>query len=667
MKLDEIGKTIKEEELTGVLDNFRFSIKQTMLVVDENGNAVNDLVTIIDDTQYVHVKGNRIELVQPNFYRRERAKQEFSLAMTFLRKQLAAHHFKVWPIAANEKLGNTIAVQIPEQLFLELYQRKFKQYKLDYYDFRNQVYLKIAQGFEFVQPLLTYLTGTSLLFTTNNQNERPHRSQLTMEILKGIQDYQPDLRSLKGYLGTRNALGKVQLQGQFDQNQGITALTLKAIDLNPFNSMGIDFNILELVNCLTGYFLMSAGVNNDELAEKIQIARETDLKIATASPFKKLNDDQKYRSLISELNQFADEYNNEVWGTTSKVIIQKLDDVMETPAARLLREQGSHSLFELLLEKVRNQKIANNFLKISDNSVRILQAAFNQGADYQIIDSEQEIVEVNGHYIFDGIQSDLDQAVVAKLWDNKEVAKQLLGDLPVQIQPSWKISSVEQATNLYKVIKGKAIVIKNADGHTNQKGILYRLAASKKEFLESVGELLKQTSTILVEQVSSGSTYQAMILNGRVVSLIERVPENVVGDGRSNLKQLIERKNLKIERNEKKTLMMQGLTFDQPVPRGIQVLLRYDSFTGSGFQSVDALDDADSSYLELLEEIAHRLKMKNGFIDMIFDNIYQPYSENHPELAVFLSAHATAELKPHEEMALNQRHDIAGKIVEQFK
>ena len=158
-----------------------------------------------------------------------------------------------------------------------------------------------------------------------------------------------------------------------------------------------------------------------------------------------------------------------------------------------------------------------------------------------------------------------------------------------------------------------------------------------------------------------------MVLNGKVVSLIERVPENVVGDGRSNLKQLIERKNLKIERNEKKTLMMQGLILDQPVPRGIQVLLRYDSFTGSHFQSVDVLNDADSSYINLLEKIAHRLKMKNGFIDMIFDNIYQSYSENHPELAVFLSAHASAELKFHEEMALNQHRNLAGKIVDQFK
>ncbi len=179
-------------------------------------------------------------------------------------------------------------------------------------------------------------------------------------------------------------------------------------------------------------------------------------------------------------------------------------------------------------------------------------------------------------------------------------------------------------------------------------------------------------------------------MNRKVASLIERVPENVVGDGRKTLKQLIESKQLELGRNEKKTLMMQGLTLDQVIPRGIQVLLRYDSFTGSHFQSVDALsdadlkqlienkkfelgrnerktlmmqgltldqviprgiqvllrydsftgshfqsvdalNDADQTYIQLLEKIATQLQMRDGFIDMILSNIYQPYSEEHPE------------------------------------
>ena len=113
--------------------------------------------------------------------------------------------------------------------------------------------------------------------------------------------------------------------------------------------------------------------------------------------------------------------------------------------------------------------------------------------------------------------------------------------------------------------------------------------------------------------------------------------------------------------------MMQGLTLDQVIPRGIHVLLRYDSFTGSHFQSVDALNDADQTYIQLLEKIATQLQMRDGFIDMIFSNIYQPYSEEHPELVAFLGAHASGAFQPHEKMALNQQRDVAAEVVAQFK
>ena len=183
MKLDEIGKTINEEGLIDVLNNFKYSMRQIYLVVDENGNAVNDIASMIDENQYLHINGNHIELVQPRAYRLERVKQEVQLQLRFLKHQLATHGFKLWPLAADENSGMTISIQLPEQLFLELYQRKFKQYKIDYYDFRNQIYLKLAQGFELSQPLLTYLTGSSLAFF-NDLDGRTRRSTLTFDLFK---------------------------------------------------------------------------------------------------------------------------------------------------------------------------------------------------------------------------------------------------------------------------------------------------------------------------------------------------------------------------------------------------------------------------------------------------------------------------------------------------
>lgn len=667
MKLDEIGKTIQNEELLDAIGNLKFSINQTYLVVDENGNPVNDVGTVIDETQYIHTSNNLIQLSQSYTYEMRSLKKECSLQLMFLKDQLAEKHFYLWPIAANVHTGSSVTIQFPEQLFLELYRRKFRQYKISYKDFRNHVYLKVAQGFELIQPLLTYIMGTSL-FLLDNLDKRAKRSSLTLSLLSTVDNIYPDFSTLERYIDTNQATGKVTLEYDSEDNPQITMLKLDHLDFDPNSDLSIGSNVVSLINILAGYFLMNTGVSNDELVDKIVDARKRDLKVAGSNPFRKIGEIQKYKAFLDDIKRFAAQFNyDDNIALMVDFFKDELDDVMKTPAAQLLRHQGNQSLFDLICNYSvkRNEKIKMG--SISDNSVRILRAAFRCGIDYRVIDENQDIIQISNHYIYDGLHSDLDAAVLSKMWDNKELTKQLLGNLNIQFQRSWKVTTTNQASKIYPIIKNRAVVIKNAFGHTDQTGMLYRLTPNRKSFMEDVDLMLKRFQSILIEQVTTGSAYQAMILNGKVVSLIERVPENVVGDGRKNLGQLVKQKQLFLGRNEKKTIEMQGISNKSIIQRGIQVLLRYDAFTGSHFQSVDALNDADCSYIELIEKIAQRLNMRNGFIDMLLDNIYQPYVPEHPELAVFLSAHANADLKPHEEMALGKHRNIALRIVESYK
>lgn len=667
MKLDEIGKTLQEEGLLDAIGNLRFAINQTYLVVDKNGNPVNDIGSIIEETQYIRIDDNRIKISQPYMYKMRSLKQEFGLQLMFLKDQLAQNGFYLWPLAANGQTGNSIEIQFPEQLFLELYRRKFHQYKISYKDFRNQVYLKVAQGFELIQPLLTYIMGTSL-FLFGDLDKRVKRSSLTCHLLRQISNAQPDLRTLKGYIKTCQSAGKVIVEYSSEDNLQVTKLKISHLDFDPNGYLAWGSNVLSLINVLAGYFLMNTGISNDELISSIRVARERDLKIASANPFRKLDEVQKYQQFLDDVKRFALKfhYNGNV-ALMADCFKEEIEDVTKTPAARLLCQQSSQSLFGLIRNFIFKQRKDVKCNMLSDNSIRILKAAFHCGYGYRIVDENQDLVKVNGHYIFNGLQSDLDSAVVSKLWDNKDLTKQLLGNLAIQFQRSWEITSISQAKEVYPIIQNSAVVIKNAVGHTNQNGMLYRLAPNRKSFMEDVETLLSEFSDILIEQVTTGSAYQAMLLNGKVVSLIERVPENVVGNGHQTLAQLIKQRQLPLGKIERKTIEMQGLSNISVIQRGIQVLLRYDTFTGSHFQSVDALNEADHSYIELLERIAHQLSMRDGFIDMIFDNIYQPYVESHPELAVFLSAHANAELKPHEELALNMHRDIALKIIQRYK
>ena len=71
--------------------------------------------------------------------------------------------------------------------------------------------------------------------------------------------------------------------------------------------------------------------------------------------------------------------------------------------------------------------------------------------------------------------------------------------------------------------------------------------------------------------------------------MIERIPENIIGDGHSTVCQLITKKHLLLGRNERHTLLSQDIDLDQTAPRGFQTLLRYDAFSGTQYESFDAL------------------------------------------------------------------------------
>ena len=85
---------------------------------------------------------------------------------------------------------------------------------------------------------------------------------------------------------------------------------------------------------------------------------------------------------------------------------------------------------------------------------------------------------------------------MSNVWGNKQLAKQLTTKLPVQISQAWTVKNIQQATARYPTIKNKAVVIQNAMGHTDEKRSLYRLAPTKREFLDSVSLILKETYAV---------------------------------------------------------------------------------------------------------------------------------------------------------------------------
>jgi len=133
---------------------------------------------------------------------------------------------------------------------------------------------------------------------------------------------------------------------------------------------------------------------------------------------------------------------------------------------------------------------------------------------------------------------------------------------------------------------GYPLVVKPLNANTG-KGVQANIKNSK-ELTEAITYIksLGYTNVILEERVI-GTEYRILVLNSRVLAVVERVPANIIGDGESTVQQLIDMKNKYKNKNPNlydrliqadsevmKKLSEKDYTMDSIIPENKTVLLR---------------------------------------------------------------------------------------------
>jgi D-alanine-D-alanine ligase-like ATP-grasp enzyme len=96
-----------------------------------------------------------------------------------------------------------------------------------------------------------------------------------------------------------------------------------------------------------------------------------------------------------------------------------------------------------------------------------------------------------------------------------------------------------RAAYAYAKTLGFPVVVKpNSGSHGNGVFLVY----DKREFDGAMRNIFKQDKVALVQRVVSGRDYRIVVLDKGVISAYERIPLNVVGDGKSTVRQLLAKK-----------------------------------------------------------------------------------------------------------------------------
>ncbi|MDZ4727072.1 MAG: bifunctional glutamate--cysteine ligase GshA/glutathione synthetase GshB [Leptospira sp.] len=270
----------------------------------------------------------------------------------------------------------------------------------------------------------------------------------------------------------------------------------------------------------------------------------------------------------------------------------------------------------------------------------IVREALKSGIDIEIIDRKENFLRLKngGHteFIKEASKTRLDSLMTYLVMENKIASKLVLSENGIRVPIGNHYDSLESALSDYKKYHDIKKVIKPA---TTNFGLGIGISGigdsiqNYKSFLEIA---FSYSPSVIVEEFIEGPEYRFLVLGDEVVAVCNRVPANVVGDGTSRIRTLVEVKNndprrgeghktplekIQLTQVESKVLAEVGYDFDSIPKLNEIVYLRKNSNISTGGDSLDKTDEVHPEFKEIALMSAKAAGAKICGIDIISSEI----------------------------------------------
>ncbi len=215
------------------------------------------------------------------------------------------------------------------------------------------------------------------------------------------------------------------------------------------------------------------------------------------------------------------------------------------------------------------------------------------------------------------------------LMENKQVSKNLLQEVGIRVPKGVRIFTKEEAGAFLSACE-QHVVVKPASTNFGQ-GISFVDPQDAHAVQQALHQAFMLDEEVLLEEFCQGEEYRFLVVGGECIAVCQRIPANIVGDGKRTVRALVGEKNrnprcfkmrypLRIGKVEKAFLQEQGLSSLSIPSAGKRVFLRRNSNVSTGGDTIDFTDSTHQEYKKIAEQAAKAAQANLCGVDIMIED-----------------------------------------------
>jgi len=233
-------------------------------------------------------------------------------------------------------------------------------------------------------------------------------------------------------------------------------------------------------------------------------------------------------------------------------------------------------------------------------------------------------------------ETDRTGAIAESIAQDKELTRRLLRAVGVPVPEGRPVESAADAWALAQELGGPVVIKPQFGNHG--RGVTADLR-TREQVEQAYTAAREEGSRILCERCITGADHRLLVVGEHLVAAARREPAQVVGDGRSTVRELVAEVNRDPRRSDGHATMLsairldpialavlreQGLDADSVPPTGSRVLLRRNANLSTGGTATDVTRRVHPEVAARAVEAARVVGLDIAGIDVLAEDIGQP-------------------------------------------